>query len=64
MSTNEMNVSEELAKKLSDEKMKKVIGGVNVTPEAAAALEMFLEEDSDGEEVVGKRGPGAKIIRR
>lgn len=63
MANNEIN--NENAKTLSDQSLSHVIGGVNVTPEQAeAAFEFIFEDSEEEEEVVGKRGPNARIIRR
>lgn len=45
---------------LPDEKLRHVVGGVTVSEEDIDDLLNDLSGESDEEELVGKRGPGAK----
>ncbi len=56
---NIANDQVEAAKKLSDEKLRHVIGGLAVSDEQIEELFDDLEGGSEDEELVGKRGPGA-----
>lgn len=65
MTNKKMNGMEKFANELSDENLQKVIGGLAVTAEVAEEVSLLLEErDAESEEVVGKRGPNPRIIKR